>query len=92
MILKALTLGGAAGLLALPLLMSAPAEARPNCVKGAIVGGLVGHFAGGHGVAGAAGGCAVGHVMGNRDRDRDRYRYERSGYDRRGYNAGYDRY
>jgi hypothetical protein len=93
MLIKTLSLGAAAAVLALPLLASAPAEARPNCLKGAVVGGLVGHFAGGHGVAGAAGGCAVGHVMGNRDRDRNSY--ERSGYDRsdrRGYDNGYNRY
>lgn len=90
---KTLTLGVAASMLAAPLMLAAPAEAKPNCLKGAVVGGLVGHFAGGHGLAGAAGGCAVGHVMGNRERDRDdRTRYERSGYDRRGYDAGYNRY
>ncbi|MDQ6620569.1 MAG: hypothetical protein M3Z31_12905 [Pseudomonadota bacterium] len=32
-----------------------------GCVKGALVGGGVGHLAGHHGVAGAAVGCAVGH-------------------------------
>lgn len=81
---------GAVGALALPMMASAPAEARPTCLKGAVVGGVLGHFAGGHGVAGAAGGCAVGHVMRNRD-DR-RQRYERSGYDRRGYDNGYRNY
>ncbi|MDB5543904.1 MAG: hypothetical protein JWO64_1053 [Hyphomicrobiales bacterium] len=88
MLLKSITLAAAAGALALPMLVGAPAEARPNCIKGAVVGGLVGHFAGGHAVAGAAGGCAVGHVMKNRDRDR----YERSGYERRGRDEGYRRY
>jgi hypothetical protein len=90
MFLKSISLAGAVGALALPLLFAAPAEARPNCIKGAVVGGLIGHFAGGHAVAGAAGGCAVGHVMKSRGRDRDRY--ERSGYDRRGYDNGYRRY
>jgi hypothetical protein len=32
-----------------------------GCIKGAAVGGVVGHVAGHHGVAGAAIGCAVGH-------------------------------
>lgn len=32
-----------------------------GCIKGAAVGGVVGHLAGHHGVAGAAIGCAVGH-------------------------------
>lgn len=92
MLLKNLTLGAAAAVLAIPLMTAAPAQAKPNCIKGAVVGGLVGHFAGGHGLAGAAGGCAVGHVMRNREDRRDRYErsgYDRSGYDRRGYRAGY---
>ena len=90
MLLRSITLAVAAGTLALPMLVAAPAQARPSCLKGAVVGGLVGHFAGGHGVAGAAGGCAVGHVMRNRDNDRNRY--ERSGYDRRDYDNGARRY
>jgi hypothetical protein len=32
-----------------------------GCLKGAAVGGVVGHVAGKHGVIGAAAGCAVGH-------------------------------
>ncbi|WP_118184659.1 hypothetical protein [Paraburkholderia phosphatilytica] len=32
-----------------------------GCLKGAAVGGVAGHMAGKHGVAGAAGGCAIGH-------------------------------
>jgi hypothetical protein len=32
-----------------------------GCIKGAVVGGLVGHVAGHHAVAGAAVGCVVGH-------------------------------
>ena len=35
-----------------------------GCLKGAAVGGVGGHFVGkGHAVAGAAGGCVVGHHM-----------------------------
>ena len=53
----ATTLVVAAALLA----VSGPAEAK-GCLKGAAVGGVGGHFVGkGHGVAGAAIGCAVGH-------------------------------
>ena len=40
--------------------ISATAEAA-GCLKGAAVGGVAGHFAGRHTVAGAAIGCAVGH-------------------------------
>jgi hypothetical protein len=32
-----------------------------GCIKGAAVGGIVGHVAGHHAVAGAAGGCVIGH-------------------------------
>jgi hypothetical protein len=32
-----------------------------GCLKGAAVGGVVGHVAGHHAVAGAAVGCVVGH-------------------------------
>lgn len=39
-----------------------PAIANAHgCIKGAAVGGLVGHVAGHHGLAGAAVGCALGH-------------------------------
>jgi hypothetical protein len=41
---------------ALPTLVNAH-----GCIKGAAVGGLVGHVAGHHAVAGAAIGCAVAH-------------------------------
>jgi hypothetical protein len=37
-----------------------PVEAK-GCIKGAIVGGTAGHFAGRHGLMGAAAGCIVGH-------------------------------
>lgn len=37
-----------------------------GCLKGAAVGGVGGHVAGGHGVVGAAAGCAVGRHMANK--------------------------
>jgi outer membrane lipoprotein SlyB len=37
-----------------------------GCLKGATVGGVGGHVAGGHGVLGAAAGCAVGRHMANK--------------------------
>lgn len=50
---------GVAALLALSV--ASPSFAA-GCLKGAAVGGVGGHFVGkGHGVAGAAVGCAVGH-------------------------------
>jgi hypothetical protein len=32
-----------------------------GCIKGAAVGGVVGHVAGHHAVVGAAAGCVIGH-------------------------------
>lgn len=37
-----------------------------GCLKGAAVGGVGGHVAGGHGVMGAAAGCVVGRHMANK--------------------------
>jgi hypothetical protein len=41
---------------ALPIIANAQ-----GCIKGAAVGGVVGHAAGHHAVAGAAVGCVIGH-------------------------------
>ena len=47
--------------LTLPLsVVTDQAEAK-GCLKGAVVGGAVGHVARRHGVIGAAIGCAIGH-------------------------------
>lgn len=51
------------------------AEAR-GCLKGAVVGGIAGHFAGRHATVGALGGCLVGRHLANR-RDRERQTYGR---------------
>ena len=37
-----------------------------GCLKGAAVGGIGGHVAGGHGVLGAGAGCLVGRHMANK--------------------------
>ena len=37
-----------------------------GCLKGAAVGGIGGHVAGGHGLLGAAAGCVVGRHMVNK--------------------------
>lgn len=37
-----------------------------GCLKGAAVGGIGGHVAGGHGVLGAAAGCVVGRHLANK--------------------------
>lgn len=46
-------------------LFSQAAEAK-GCLKGAVVGGVGGHLAGGHGVLGAGAGCLVGRHMANK--------------------------
>jgi hypothetical protein len=58
------TFGCAAIAIAL-VAITAPAEAK-GCIKGALVGGAAGHFAGHHGILGAAAGCAVGHHEANK--------------------------
>jgi hypothetical protein len=39
--------------------LSGPADAA-GCLKGAVVGGVAGHYAGNHGLLGAGAGCLVG--------------------------------
>ena len=44
-----------------------PVQAK-GCLKGAVVGGAAGHFAGHHGLLGAAAGCVIGrHEANKRD-------------------------
>ena len=56
--------------------MTGPADAK-GCLKGAIVGGATGHFAGHHGLIGAAAGCLIGrhearkHELERTDGDRN---------------------
>jgi len=51
----------AAGVLLAFGVVSGSAEAKSGgCLKYGLGGAVVGHFAGGHGVAGAAAGCALG--------------------------------
>lgn len=38
-------------------------NAQAGCLGGAVVGGVAGHMAHHHGLAGAAAGCFVGHEM-----------------------------
>ncbi len=49
-----------AAVIALGLANTPPSQAA-GCIKGAIVGGIAGHYAGGHSVVGAGAGCAIGH-------------------------------
>jgi hypothetical protein len=64
------------------------AEARPGgCVKGAVVGGIAGHFLG-HGGIGAAAGCAYG-VHRRNSYDRQNENEGRSSYDQSPGNGRY---
>jgi len=45
--------------------MTTPADAK-GCLKGAVVGGVAGHYAGRHGVLGAAAGCVIGRHHANK--------------------------
>ena len=88
-----LMLVAAAAVLAVIGLSSGPTEAA-GCVKGAVVGGVAGHFVGHHGLLGAGVGCAIGHHEAyRRDRDRDWSDRSDRAYSRgrdhdRGYTAG----
>ena len=51
--------------LALGLAAMPTAADAKGCIKGAVVGGVVGHYAGRHGVLGAAAGCVIGRHRAN---------------------------
>ena len=53
----------AAALLTLATVTTADAK---GCLKGAVVGGTAGHFAGRHGILGAAAGCVIGRHEANK--------------------------
>lgn len=56
------------------LAASGPADAK-GCLKGAIVGGAVGHYTAHHGLLGAAAGCLIGrHEAAKREREQDQAR------------------
>ena len=59
-------------------LSSTPAPAK-GCLKGAVIGGAAGHFAGHHGLLGAGAGCIIGHHEANK-RARERERESQEGY------------
>ena len=61
-----LLVGCAAIVIAMATVTSAEAK---GCLKGAAVGGVAGHFAGHHGLLGAAAGCVIGrHEAKKRER------------------------
>jgi hypothetical protein len=65
---KVVTTTALAMIVMTPLVMLAapsPAQAK-GCIKGALVGGVAGHYAGRHGVLGAAAGCIIGRHQAKR--------------------------
>jgi len=69
--IKAIVVGAA---LTIGAIGFAPGEANAaGCIKGAMIGGAAGHFAGHHGLLGAAAGCIIGRHSANR-REREMYR------------------
>src|SRR6266446_713615 len=67
-------------------LSSTPAPAR-GCLKGAVIGGVAGHFAGHHGLLGAGAGCVIGHHEASKHaRERERA-YHDGSVDRDGYGS-----
>jgi outer membrane lipoprotein SlyB len=53
-----------AAALAASMVMLAGTAQAAGCIKGAVVGGIAGHYVGkGHAVLGAVTGCAVGHHL-----------------------------
>lgn len=60
--MKALIVCAAA---ALALASTAPAQAK-GCIRGALVGGVAGHYTAHHGILGAAAGCVIGRHEANK--------------------------
>jgi len=56
---------GAAALLFTAAFLPGQADAA-GCLKGAVVGGAAGHYAGNHGAVGAGAGCLVGRHHANK--------------------------
>jgi hypothetical protein len=48
------------------LICVAPAAEAKGCIKGAMVGGVAGHYAHHHAIAGAMAGCVGGHYLAKR--------------------------
>ncbi|KQO59393.1 hypothetical protein ASG60_10020 [Methylobacterium sp. Leaf469] len=57
---------------ALATLVSAGAAEAKGCIKGAIIGGLAGHYLAERGVVGAVAGCLGGRYLANRKARRER--------------------
>src|SRR5207237_5159231 len=62
--MKSIAIAAAVGLAALSL--SSPPANAAGCLKGAILGGIAGHYAGDHPLLGAGAGCLIGRQWANR--------------------------
>ncbi len=58
--MKLAVISAVAGVAMLAALAAGPAHAA-GCLKGAVIGGIGGHFLGHHGLLGAGAGCLIGH-------------------------------
>ena len=65
--------------------LSAPPASSAGCIKGAVIGGVAGHFVGHHGLLGAGAGCVIGHHEASKHA---RERAERERAYEQGYNEG----
>ena len=69
--------------------LSGPADAA-GCLKGSVVGGVAGHYAGNHGLLGAGAGCLVGRHYAKKHA-RQEMNHNNTGYGSSRYNAGQNR-
>ena len=60
-----------ASALAIVTLLSTGAAEAKGCIKGAIIGGIAGHYLAERGVVGAAAGCLGGRYLANRRAQRE---------------------
>ena len=63
---------GQASVIALVTLMGMGAAEAKGCIKGAIIGGIAGHYLAERGVVGAVAGCLGGRYLANRQAKRQR--------------------
>jgi hypothetical protein len=64
--MRAILIPGAFAVAAAAMSLSPEAASAKGCIKGAIVAGIAGHYAGHHGLLGAGAGCAIGHHEANK--------------------------
>ena len=78
--MKALLVPAAFALAVTGLAVSATPAPAKGCLKGAVIGGVAGHFVGHHGLLGAGAGCVIGHHEANKHARQQRERDYQEGY------------